>query len=171
MSSYMLSVDGAKQTGWALWDVSTPEKRTALVGPIDVGVIVPVATVKWEGAIDWTSLQIDELFNRFNDSGLESFVDIVVCEYPQFFQSFAGMTSAAHGDLVKLAIMYGRINQIAVYHSATFKGVEVNTWKGQMSKDAVIHRIKKRLGADACLRFKTHIWDAVGIGLWAKGHF
>jgi hypothetical protein len=165
----MLSVDGAKGTGWALWDVSSSHARADLRPPLHVGNIVPVKGMPWEQAIDWTCMQIDEVFNRFNDSRKEAFIDEVVCEYPQYMPSFKGQTSAASGDLVKLCIMYGRINQIAVYHSATFKGVEVSKWKGQLSKEAVIHHVRKRLGDAVCARYSNHVWDAVGLGLNEKG--
>lgn len=78
---------------------------------------------------------------------------------------------AGRGDLVTLSFfigyLAGRICPIP------FIPVEINKWKGQLSKKNVTDRIKNKLTKKVCktLEIRTHAWDAVGIGLWAKGHF
>lgn len=162
MKKYMMSLDGAQVTGWSLWDWPNME----LVPPIEVGIITPKPMSPWEASIDSLCEQMKDLLDRIN-SGV-GFVTDVICEYPQYFQSMGGITSATRGDLVKLCIAYGRLNQVCVDRGATFQGVEVNSWKGQLKKEAVIYHIRKRLGTEACRPFKSHIWDSVGLGLNAK---
>jgi hypothetical protein len=167
MTHYMISLDGAQVTGWSMWDWTTQAIRDNLCAPERVGIITPKPMSPWEASIDSLCDQMKDLLDLIN-CGTDGFVTDVICEYPQFMPSRIGITSATRGDLVKLAITYGRLNQVCADRQATFQGVEVNSWKGQMRKEAVIYHIKKRLGTEACRSFTSHIWDAVGIGLNAK---
>jgi len=96
---------------------------------------------------------------------------LVLCEWPKFFESEGGQKAAKTGSLVKLTYMVGRIAQLARSKDYGFGLVPVNRWKGTMDKPAVEHRIERILGAEACGGFYSHVWDAVGIGLWYRGAF
>ena len=78
---------------------------------------------------------------------------------------------AKRGDLVTLSFFIGFLaGRLA---PVPFIPIEVNRWKGQLSKKNVEQRIKNKLGEQVCdtLGIKTHAWDAVGIGLYCKGYF
>lgn len=95
-------------------------------------------------------------------------------EWPSFFASAVGHAAAARGDLVKLTFGAGFVcGQLRREFGCLIEPIPVNDWKGQLPKSVVIGRIRKILGKDACrkLGIKSHAWDAVGIGLYAKGHF
>lgn len=100
-------------------------------------------------------------------------IPVVVCECPQFFGGAGGEMVAARGDLVKLSIAVGAMVGQAqkMVHAVDFWPVEVNTWKGQLKKEIVNKRILRTLGASFCDGLHSHDWDAVGIGLWARGDF
>lgn len=92
------------------------------------------------------------------------------CECPQFFASASGEMVAGRGDLVKLSIAVGAVAGV-LRQSAKFYPIEVNVWKGQLTKENVNRRIARTLGAVNVGDFVSHAWDAVGIGLFAKGKF
>lgn len=97
-------------------------------------------------------------------------IAILVCECPQFFASAGGEMVAGRGDLVKLAIAVGCIagRVESNTRSCEFFPVEVNDWKGQLSKENVERRIRRKLPLG---EYTSHAWDAVGIGLFARGDF
>lgn len=102
----------------------------------------------------------------------------IYIEWPSFFGGSArGYASAARDDIVKLSIATGYIiawlEKCRGGRPGEIIPVPVRNWKGQLPKDVVIQRIKKLLGTAACYRLgvKTHAYDAIGIGLYAKGHF
>ncbi len=69
--------------------------------------------------------------------------------------------------------MVGRIMEVLRHNNLKVKLVPVNAWKGQLSKELVIDRIADVMGPVwmkvSGSQFRTHEWDALGIGLWAKG--
>lgn len=93
------------------------------------------------------------------------------CEFPQFFSTAGGEMVAARGDLQKLSFIVGVFSEIAWAHKIPFYPYEVNEWKGQMSKNAVIKAIERRLPNIADLNPDSHAWDAIGIGLYAQSKF
>lgn len=94
-------------------------------------------------------------------------------EVPGYFQSEGGLSSATSGSLVKLCFTAGCIvsSIFEEFEIAKHVPVEVNTWKGQLPKRIVESRIEVILGKRACASLSSHMWDAVGIGLWAQGRF
>jgi hypothetical protein len=99
-------------------------------------------------------------------------------ELPVFYDDAGGHMAAKKGDLGKLLRSVGRIEELCRSRDVRYVEHSVPQWKGQMSKDLVNRRICRvldsvcfgrafdRLVAMGC---RTHAWDAVGIGLYAKG--
>ena len=96
----------------------------------------------------------------------------IYCEMPAHFESKGGIVTLQSGALVKLSIATGMLlGGLQVFTpSAKLHLIPVNNWKGQLSKALVQWRIQKLLHVDATT-YKSHQWDAVGIGLFAKGVF
>lgn len=90
----------------------------------------------------------------------------VVIEQPQFFDAAGGHMVARRGDLAKLCMFAGMSYGIFAPRSLL---VPVYQWKGQLPKAVVNRRIEERLGVKACRKFRTHAWDAVGIGMYVRG--
>lgn len=89
-------------------------------------------------------------------------------EYPQMFGGNKGSMVAAKGDLVKLAALVGYISGCLAINNIKVWDVTVIEWKGQMTKEAVINRIKRLI---PYVKAKSHDYDAIGIGLYIKGVF
>lgn len=122
--------------------------------------------------------QIDELIEKLNDFTLsvaaetkQEFTE-VACEFPEFFANQRGFHTAAGGDLVQMSFCVGRVAGYAEHVlGAKFTPVRVTIWKGQLPKDVVISRIRKKIDASKLTRKPSHDWDACGIALYVKGKF
>jgi Holliday junction resolvasome RuvABC endonuclease subunit len=90
-----------------------------------------------------------------------------------YFDSHLGQTAAKSKSLEKLVASYGAILQTIHWLGVKSEDIyehEPNEWKGQLPKKIVEDRIKKLLpGIEKMDGLKTHAWDAVGVGLYAKG--
>lgn len=167
--NYRMSVDpGIRGTGVALWDSSRwkdPEDE-----PILVSAFTPPGDLAWIAAARWVMEGINALL-----VGLPSPMKMkgLYIEMPQYFGvgNAAGEMVAARGDLQKLAFMTGMISSFGWYKRCKIRPYEVNAWKGQLSKKQTEERIKKILPGLKVLKVANHGWDAVGIGLYAKGLF
>lgn len=160
----VLSVDpGLTGTGYAVWSASAELWRLSRK-PTRVGVITPPAKLE-------AMAKLRYLVERL--SGLMANEDInrVACELPEFWAGAFGRAVAARGDLVKLSLVVGAVAALAVERRAVFTTVPVRDWKGNLPKDVVERRIRRRIGDGVCeqLGIKSHAWDAVGIGLYVKG--
>lgn len=154
-----LFVDPGVEMGVVLWDT-----RSTL--PLTVEVLRG-----YPRSASWKA-RCDDVMERFGQI-VSGDVDEVYCEYPQFMQSVGGMRSARGGDLVKLSIMCGRIQECAYEHGVpTFSFVEIPKWKGNLPKRLVNDRIRKSL-PKTILRLlskaESHDWDAMGMALWKRG--
>lgn len=152
-----ISVDPGRNGGCAHWeeDFGAPTRTT---------VWAPAKDLPWELAI----LVMGRTLVREVAYGPA----IMWCEWPTLHESSeAGRETARSGALVKLAASIGVAIEVCRSHDIKFVPVPVADWKGQMSKVAVENRIRRILGPDACSNFRTHAWDAVGIGLHMKGRF
>ena len=98
----------------------------------------------------------------------EYVVTKVWVEYPGLHQTAAGHASASKGDIFKLMFLVGRFAQVCYTMRSEFVPLEVNEWKGTMSKEVVIRRISNRLGVSHD-HFPNHVADAVGMGLHLQG--
>lgn len=99
--------------------------------------------------------------------------ELIVCENMQFERSDRGEAAIRSGNIFKTQALVGALLGVAVcYHSlygCTFETVEVNEWKGQLSKDIIIDRICRDLNCTT-KQYKSHAWDSVGILMWAESH-
>ena len=151
---YALSIDPGVEFGWALWKSETWHVREA---PEDARVVIP-PPYEWQERVEYGWNELLRAFHGVTD---------VYCEWPMYFGAASSAPSGT-GDLLKLMFQVGGVARMTQELGARFHPIPVNDWKGQMPKSAVISRIKKRLpGAE----YNTHAWDAVGIGLYAKGYF
>jgi hypothetical protein len=124
--------------------------------------------VSWEKAWYWRMETVAVQFRQVLDILKPK---IVYSEFPQFYQDPGGEMCAARGDLQKLTFSVGVLAECCFNRNIDFVPILVSEWKGQLPKKIVNERILQILGPVACREFDTHIWDAVGIGLFAKGHF
>jgi len=173
-----VTIDPGQNIGVAFWVSGERFKRLTL--PVQTCVLTSKAS-------DWDSRCDDVLSSLQN---LPQALDCVVyntwIEFPQFMETSGGRASARRGDLVKLVYMCGRIHQMA--HAAWRSEVhmaKVSEWKGQMPKAAVNNRIlrvyaekygsksqaRRELESVGASPDQSHDWDAIGLGLWAKGVF
>jgi hypothetical protein len=153
----MLSVDpGLSGTGWVLWDSSDR--------PVKAGILTPRAA---EPLFDRCRYIAQNLYKiQFKNQDF-----LLVCEYPRVFDSAIGQAVARRGDLVKLAVLVGVI--AGRCRSSSFVPMPVNEWKGTLPKPVVERRVQAILGVNRCRKLgaKSHIYDALGIGLHFQGRF
>ena len=96
----------------------------------------------------------------------------IVLESQELFSSSAkGWASAKKGDIFKLTMMTGAIADRFRYFRE-INLVAPRTWKGQLSKRVTKARVTRRIGDAEVTKLgmvgrADHVWDAVGIGLWA----
>lgn len=156
----MLAVDPGINLGWAFW----PEGKKY---PTQCGVIKPHK--KFEDF----SVSMHSTIHQFGKIVLRLKPKYVVCEWPQSFTSVGGRAAAGAGSIIKLAFGIGQVALVAIVCKAKFISVPVAQWKGNLSKQIVIKRIKKRLPESRIeyLEPESHAWDAIGIGLFCKGLF
>lgn len=162
-----LSLDpGISGTGWAVWDRHGRDcDWQKIVPPLAVGVIMP----KGGEYIARTQSITEKLALTLKTHKVSD----VVCEFPEYFGDTAkGYAATSDGSIYKLAFFIGAVAQLCFDRGIIFNDVNVTTWKGQLPKEVITKRIVALLGIDACtnLCVSTHAWDAVGIGLYAKGH-
>ena len=105
---------------------------------------------------------------------------LIMCEIPSYQSTPSRSMGWKKGDLQKLTYLVGAIGyacatlelcddpqMFPVYETVTPAG-----WKGQLSKQIVINRIRKRIpNVDEKFSPKLDVWDAIGIGMWALHRF
>lgn len=89
-------------------------------------------------------------------------------EEPAFFDTSSGHMVARRGDFCKLAMIAGWEIATLLQLGITPRLVGIQNWKGQLPKSVVKDRIQEILG-DPDLKISEHEWDAIGIGLAARG--
>jgi hypothetical protein len=166
---YRMSVDGGvRGTGIALWDSATWKKETSQ--PFLVASFVPSSSLGWTAA---ARRVMDHVNSAMLGMSSPTHLDAVYLEMPQYFGmgNAKGESVAARGDLQKLSIMTGMLASFGWQYDAKVRVYEVNAWKGQLSKKQTEDRIKRILPGLSHMVIADHGWDAVGIGLYAKGLF
>ena len=157
------SIDpGLGGTGYAIWSASDWNR---LVPPKHSGVVNCRIDLDWPDAVAEIGYQMGNILK------LHAVHDVFV-ELPQVMHSQAGLAASASGDLVKLCMVAGCvIGSLNPSWSRVFM-VSIPKWKGQLSKTEVANRIKQRLPTYrwSVPNPTSHEVDAVGIGLYAKGH-
>jgi len=158
----LLAIDpGLGGTGWAVFNADSPH-------PARVGVI----PARYRDESWWTRANM--LADDVREAVWAFPGDIpsaIVCEMPQQMSSAAGIAAQKDANIYKLAFMVGIFSRWAYREGQRFTPVHPQQWKGQLPKGVVTNRIQRELGLKQCrvLGIKTHAWDAVGIGLWARG--
>ena len=166
---YNASVDpGVNALGWAAWRV---DEWGDCAAPAECGVI------KVRGLSRPWDQKLNDLMHDYRRLVHMRFYPwITFVEWPEFRSGNAvGNAAAARGDLGHLCFAVGRHAEMVVAGSllCAFEPVSVSKWKGQLTKKAVMHRIAKKIGtqSQAGKPIASHAWDAVGVGLYAKGCF
>jgi hypothetical protein len=157
-----LSVDvGNAGTGLAFWQDSRWEDRRALPTAV-LNLYAPKAVEGWQERAEF-------LCSAFDETLKSRAVVHVYIEEPEFWQgSVKGMTAATKGDLIKLVHLVGMYHGVCLKRGIPVTLIPVSVWKGQLPKPVVISRIKARLPG---VKASSHSWDAIGIGLHARGLF
>ena len=151
----------------------------------------------FEDRSNWLAVNVrDWLRQEFIRSDRPSFTKVgpplIMCEIPSYQATPSRSMGWKKGDLQKLTYLVGAIGYVCsdgfwakirpgensslvkttsiadpIYRTVTPAG-----WKGQLSKEIVINRIKKRI-PNVVENFnpKLDIWDAIGIGLWTLDEF
>lgn len=84
-------------------------------------------------------------------------------EFPGMWAtSQTSVTSAARGDLFKLAALCGAFAVLLWENGTRVKFISPQEWKGQLPKDVVQQRLEKRWGITG---IPNHALDAVGMGV------
>lgn len=151
---------GLTGTGWAYFGQINTKART-FVAPLDSGVNIPKQSRQWEG-------RVDTLCAWFAGLCVSTHPSLVVLEFPELWiNSAVSFSSATRGDLFKLTYLIGGLGEVARRASNNLPIlVSPRDWKGQLPKDVVIRRIKRRFPN---LKLDNHEADAVGMGLAAQG--
>lgn len=151
--SSMISIDpGSSGTGYAIWSDSSLVQCDNILSRSD----------------DWMEKCWDICRILNGEAGYHQ-ISKVVIERPSFFQSSKGGVAARSGSLVKLSILVGMIIGVLGRQKTTL--VDISSWKGNVPKDIMIPRIIKMLRPDEAKlldgKKASHVYDAVGIGLYA----
>jgi Holliday junction resolvasome RuvABC endonuclease subunit len=150
----LLSIDPGVEFGWALWN--NPLSKV----PTKYGIVIPPRVLEWEERISMVIKRFAELIDWHSPA-------TVCCELPCFMNDLA----ARSNNLVKLAYAAGSFEGVATARGVkAYRSVPVNEWKGQLPKRVVSDRIQKLLTPEKCT-WNSHVWDAVGIGLYVQGYF
>ena len=158
---YRISIDPGLDAGFALWDEAT---WTQCVAPLHAGL--------WRGRGAVWQAKAHSIANQFEAEICAGGCAGAYCEFPTFYDNPGGHMVAKRGDLGKLYYVIGALGQVADRLDVPFTLISVPEWKGQLPKHVVNARIADRLGVSELLNtLRLHAWDAVGIGLYAKGHF
>ena len=168
----IISIDpGVSGTGVAIWDAETWD---ICVPPLEIANLyghVKKKNLSDLDAEDHFTYQAYDIADQ-----LEPFLSReclqVYCEYPALFAGSAmSRACAVKGDLQKLTFIIGVFAGYCRRRAVPipFKPVRVNDWKGQLPKDVVNRRIVKVIPNVLDLNPTTHSYDAIGIGLYAKG--
>ena len=152
-----ISVDpGLRGTGVAVWSIKNWPKLVRPLYHFIVSSRLPYA----QAGIDVA----DAVCRKLSAYGYE--VENMYCEFPSVWANAVSYSAATSGDILRLTYGIGCI--AGRMPNCSLHMVGVNEWKGQLSKEQVETRIVARLSD---IRLSMHEWDAVGIGLYAKGHF
>lgn len=162
----MISIDPGVEAGFAIWQSHLARPQPSDWFLLKAEPLVPPKALPWEQRCDIILETLSDLCTHNGSRVLQ-----IVCEWPFYHDTLGGREVAASGALVKLSIVVGMINELGRQLKIPRTFIEVRKWKGQMSKDATIHRIKKRLPLEQHSSIKSHAWDAVGIGLHFLGRF
>ncbi len=158
---YRLSIDpGITGTGLAFWREGEWSLR---LPPCAISIITPPATMRsWEEKEEYVASKVAQVL-------LKNYVTHVYCELPEYFADAHGVMVAKEGNLAKLILVVGMFWEAARHRDIPFHPIPVAQWKGQLPKFVVEERIRRIIPTVVALQPQSHAWDAIGIGLYAKG--
>jgi Holliday junction resolvasome RuvABC endonuclease subunit len=143
---------GYDGTGYAVFN---SKRMTQNGAPCSTGVLELRGKRKMEITIQAYALtaQLKVLIDAYRPNHL-------IIEYPQLWAGNAvSMASASRGDLFSLSYLAGMFASLMPPENVVL--IFPRDWKGQLSKDNVIKRLKKRWPR---ITYRNHQADAVGIG-------
>jgi len=154
----MMTIDvGIGGTGVAIWEgdrfynvncISITEKKS------------------WETRCDLLLIQLEKILKRHAIT-----FSLIAVEKPYIAFSGKSLASASSGDVIKLALLAGRVWQLCWFWCEEFQWVSVQEWKAQLPKKITEHRVLKRLPQLSKYKLTDHEFDALGIGLHLMGRF
>ena len=154
----LLTLDpGLRHTGWAVFGV---QAKTL----IKSGVSLRAPAEPQLKAAAEQAIQLEYMLS------CDPTIGMIACEFPAMWGSHKSFASAVRGDLLILTYLVGSLG-FAVYRQrghGHFHAIPVQAWKGQLTKEAVIIRIKKVIGPR---KIRNHEADAIGLGLIMLGRF
>ena len=167
-----ISVDiGVNELGWAVWDFTDTWGKPC--APLSVGVIkASHASLEQAARHKKFELKVMSLMEQFYAEVADSHnTQHIILEYPQQFGSARGQAAAAMGHTLQLAFAAGAHAEMAWVFGYTVELVTPSMWKGQLKKKLVEQRLRRAIGfkAQDGGQFRSHAWDAVGVGMFAKG--
>lgn len=178
MSRVILSIDpGITGTGVAVW---MPDEWGENSLPFDAFNIYPSGMLDsfplWAGGLhsayanDWQS-KAEVICAKLANHLLKRKHSpmIVFCEFPEYMEGVRGHTAAVSGDLLKMTYLVGKLSEWARNEGSRFIPITPGEWKGNLSKGVVERRICRLMPEAGIQGYKSHTWDAIGIGLYAKG--
>lgn len=130
------------------------------------GIIALSGVIRGSAAVDW--LTRCSLICKEFQTVLEDFRPFhVVIEVPELWTGSAkSQMSAGSGDLFKQSILIGSLFGFVWRQHARAWAITAQQWKGQLSKDAVMRRIYRRLPDLERKGLRDHEADAIGMALW-----
>ena len=164
----IISIDPGLDFGVAIWLANgvPPGVGDRMPMPIKVGLYTGLASapLTWEQKLaELTRVYVDMFI--YSQS-----LERLVLEIPRAYtQTQTGRASAESGALVKLAVGVGILWGLALERNIVVVPYEPQAWKGQLEKQVMEARIMQLYYMDGksgiTHGWKSHIWDAVGLGL------
>lgn len=110
------------------------------------------------------------IFSQFDALFLSGFPTHVIIELPEYWASSIGLSARESGSIMKLAFLCGGLYYTAFSYVHNVYLISPSSWKGQMSKDIVRHKLEKIFPSrETDLRNMNHnTIDAIGIAYYAN---
>jgi len=159
MQEVTITIDPGLEFGYALWDFLEYQKNNPR-SLFSAGIFKSGSG--WKNKLLSTTYSLSDLCEVYK-------IRKAVIEQPQFFASSGGTMVAARGDLIKLSMAAGAVAGVVGLYCRNVIFAPVTTWKGQLPKKIVEQRIFQIYDQDLPVPLSSHMWDAVGIGLWDLG--
>lgn len=154
----IVAIDPGIATGVAVW-----ENRFD-VAPVATATFRAPKEKDWFWSANSVTDQLSEWLRQYQFQ-----TDTIgFLEEPAFFDTSSGHMVARRGDFCKLAMMAGWELGVLTHLGITPRLVGIQNWKGQLPKAVVRDRIQQVLGSKT-FTGSEHEWDAIGIGLAARG--
>lgn len=170
-----LTIDpGLNGTGIAIWDINlweNPKHGIFINPPIKVFSFYEKHFNEYIRICNYL-LKINGILSTYFYKSLRLNVKNIYIEEPSFFDSEKGRVTARSDSLRKLCHFVGFMHGyfLNIFPKSSVKFIPIINWKGQAPKEVIQKRIIKLLGEEHCKQYKnSHVFDAVGIGLYLQG--